>query len=388
MLLNELLSELRREPAKNVVLDTASQIEKYYNQYGDDLYVNFGDFIKVGVNPQSGWYTDPSKNESPTPVGIYAYPIRFVYDKIKNTRDTQNLPYAGDKKYMHFLRPRIKPLELGEIDQKMLQDYVDRARRIFGEQEANSAFNAATTDDKRRLAPGHQFWYFTQFLADKILPLRKIFRRKINNTSSAIAHPMAITWNKVLRQLVDRPIEDYNEWIYISEPEQILFLDVSDFEVIDTVENRSPSMRSRKMDPASWKKFKQDFANAPDKIQFFKDQDEKQYLRFTLDSAQRKYISSLMPDPAERANFYSRTNFLHQGYLDFDVKVIENLILSDAFRNIAGLYRAHPSLIIRAIRNILDRPVNIQIKSVLLDLVDRGIAIPEQARRDIISRFR
>jgi hypothetical protein len=102
--INQIILEARRNPEQNPKISTLENLKKYY---GKGLYVTFKSLEKVGVNPHAKW-------GHMSPIGVFAYPVEFVYDKLVILRDNPsfgeyNLPFAFDKRYIYVLQQTEVP---------------------------------------------------------------------------------------------------------------------------------------------------------------------------------------------------------------------------------------------------------------------------------------
>ncbi len=85
MTFKEYLFEARRSPEQNVKKSVLDQITELAENH-PNAYVTFTQLQKFGANPQSQWNT---------PIGIYAYPIKYVVGK------RMRVPFAGTTQHIY-----------------------------------------------------------------------------------------------------------------------------------------------------------------------------------------------------------------------------------------------------------------------------------------------
>ena len=81
-----LINEARKNPEQNPKISPFHQLRAIADKYGtDNIFVRYSGVNKLGANPQSKWGT---------PLGICAYPLKYVLDS------HGIVPYAGQMPYM------------------------------------------------------------------------------------------------------------------------------------------------------------------------------------------------------------------------------------------------------------------------------------------------
>jgi hypothetical protein len=96
------ISEARKNPEQNPKVSINQAIRQRLNKTKDkidgaitNLFVSFTEIDKLGINPGSRY---------DTPLGIYAYPAKYVMHRIGNEREAARLPFAGIVSMPTFLR--------------------------------------------------------------------------------------------------------------------------------------------------------------------------------------------------------------------------------------------------------------------------------------------
>jgi hypothetical protein len=380
MLLNEFLNELRREPRLNPTKNVTDQLKEIYSSHGDDVYVSFSNIPKVGINPKSLTYTDPSITQEPTPVGIYAYPIKYVLDNVQENDDFDSLPYAGDRRYLLILKPKSKVIELSSLTHYDLDYFLDILRKKIGEQETEQAIWSATLGSRKNLPAGKQFWLLTQFLALELsggkmsIPPEK---SKNIERERTLAHRSGVVWNWLLKKIGIGAILDTNGYIFTSEPVQIVFIDVTDVEVVDTIENltsvRKDKARSeRKIERETWETIKARWPKEP--VDGKADLITQNFLTMLSPNA-KKFLMNQVPSPSDRATIYIQVpSFLGPDFLDFDPKVVAKLLINSGDYNgdFTFKYRNNPEVVISASKIIAAQPMTPELKARIARLVQRS----------------
>lgn len=182
-----------------------------------NAFVSFTSLEKLGINPSTEYYT---------PVGIYAYPLKYVYNEI-GEKDTAWLPFAGDKPYANFfsLSNDANILITTKFPLQLHDDLIDQLAEIFGDDEINELVDEAPKEAEVKTLFG-RFWYVTYKLAKK-------------HGKSAPAY-----WNGLFRKLGIDAVLDLDEGvIHDNEPTQIVIFNPR---VIDEVE-RIKNVRTKEM---------------------------------------------------------------------------------------------------------------------------------------------
>ena len=93
----EFLFERRSNHENNPKISTYDYLKKYKDD--PDVYISMTRIDKIGINPQSKFNT---------PLGVYCYPLREMWNLIETGKTTSDLPFAGDRPYVWILRSKNK----------------------------------------------------------------------------------------------------------------------------------------------------------------------------------------------------------------------------------------------------------------------------------------
>lgn len=190
--------------------------------------VRNGSGIKVGINP------NPMSAE--TPVGVYSYPLREVWDDLV----ANALPYARQKPFVVLLRSTGCLLDLSTYSEGDLSKDVAKLAPIITHLLKGTDIRPEAAIDYwigRRAAPtpGAKIWAVTRGIAEFQANDRHDLTTKINKAVPAI-------WNALLRSLGYGGVDDRGgeSVIHSSEPTQTVFLSPKSFEIIEAFDNRHP----------------------------------------------------------------------------------------------------------------------------------------------------
>lgn len=182
-----------------------------------NLFVSFTDLDKLGINPASVF---------DTPLGIYAYPARFVKSATGANRPMALLPFAGGAQWANIFKVSGNIVDLTHmseaVEQKyydLLQDLIVKIAKPISADENNliqqiipRSVRSATQQSIVASLPGGRFWHVTGQVAKWLL----------DSKYWSGSHTSA--WNKVFRLLgIDGVIDDGRGIIHQNEPSQALF---------------------------------------------------------------------------------------------------------------------------------------------------------------------
>ena len=213
------LAEARKNwdhPAQQKVYG-ADKLRQYAND--DNIYISFTEIDKLGINPNS---------EYQTPLGIYTYPLKHVFDAMDEEDDIGNVPFAGRKPWVYVCKSKIKVLELStydnldndiaKIDQYLkTNDYWKEENGEF-RTPAELINHAIRTARKVSNMDASRMWNITRFISESPTHWNAILRKVLgydaisDKTGIGIIHP--------------------------AEPIQAVFLSIKGIEVIDKIRNK------------------------------------------------------------------------------------------------------------------------------------------------------
>ncbi len=261
----ELVNELRRNPKINVKKSPNEILKNYWKNSTErvgypvtvkDLFVSFTELKKLGINPQSKYNT---------PLGIYAYTVSTVIQLAGDERPmNKSVPFAGDHPYINLFKFIGDGYVL--VINRMREDnttmyFYEQLRKIMSVFEKSEMrggylhtedlvdqFVKEAEEENRALvnSTGGHFWYVT-WRCSEILSNRK-----------KIARPVA--WNWLFRKLgIDAVVDTGAGIIHENEPEQAVFFNTADIELIERIDNKySPAAINTRIEQGVLTKQKQE----------------------------------------------------------------------------------------------------------------------------------
>jgi hypothetical protein len=106
----EQLDEARKNPEMNPKVSAYEALLPYKDD--DNAFIHFTNLNKLGINPLSGFET---------PVGVYAYPLKQVWDlyKVDKAKSLSVLPFGSDRAYIQLFKWNGK----GKLVSDLKKDY-------------------------------------------------------------------------------------------------------------------------------------------------------------------------------------------------------------------------------------------------------------------------
>lgn len=132
----EILNEKRKNPHVNPKTNVYYTIKKRYDETDDyidkdtrNLFANFIGLDKLGTNPRSFYRT--------TPQGVYAYPVRWILDKLHSGASMKEL-YAGGSEFVNLFNidNNANILHIATADRE--QKYLDMIAEIYSDETGKS----------------------------------------------------------------------------------------------------------------------------------------------------------------------------------------------------------------------------------------------------------
>lgn len=213
------LFEKRRNPEVNKTPSYLEVISHYANlPNSDEYYVSFTDVPKIGIKPIPQW--------KDTPIGVYAYPIKYVFDNNGQVR-------FSNRKYANIIKETTPPFNKSTPS----EDILTKARATY----------KAYLLDKLKDHPD------IDYIKDDIeyyvtTPIRATIAKEVYQLASllaslarkeGIATPHYVLHNKLLRMVGIHSVLDNGEgFIYDEEPIQAVFLDNTSYKLVERVETK------------------------------------------------------------------------------------------------------------------------------------------------------
>jgi hypothetical protein len=244
---SEIIAEARRRSDVNLTIPVNAWINNYFReveQKGDmvddtgvlNLFVSLTAIPKLGINPRSHYNT---------PLGIYAYPAEYVFQKVGRKLPLNKLPFAGDEPWVNIFRVSedSNVIDLNEVTQDMYNEYCQRFVEILSKRyesplettnKAVVVFKDEANREARVKTPGGKLWYVSMAVSQAI---NNLYREKTRS----------VTWNKLFRDVgIDGFVDMGNGIIHPSEPTQAVFFSMKPIQVLDRVQNKySPDTREK-----------------------------------------------------------------------------------------------------------------------------------------------
>ena len=228
----DFLFDERRNPEQNPKVPPNQEIGKYLvgNREYRKIFVSFTTVPKLGINPQSKYNT---------PIGIYAYPGKYVYSKTGTRGSMSSLPFAGDSPYINIFKSNGNLLYIDSLkNDNELVGYYEELRGVMSPFERGEMrggymhyndyvgeFIKEANKSARIDSPGGYFWYVTMKCAE------------IVSKQKGIAKPLA--WNWIFRKLgIDGVVDEGQGIIHENEPTQAVFFSMNNIEVLGRADNK------------------------------------------------------------------------------------------------------------------------------------------------------
>jgi len=199
------LHEIRKNPEKNPKLSVVEFLQPYAND--DTYYLHTGPIAKVGVNPSY-----PPSHDSPA--GIYAFNLKKLWPSILRHGNLSGIGYHGGDK-VFVLKSDVEQNSYSIYSKSDMFSALDKLEELSGE---------SYTDDASEL------------IDDGYPSLQVIYllTRRITNGGFK---PQK--WANLLRKIGITRINDPGYgYIHGAEDHQTLFLQPSEFEVIDMMDTK------------------------------------------------------------------------------------------------------------------------------------------------------
>lgn len=296
-----ILAELRRNPQQNPKTNVIDLMNRFKNE--DDVYVTFTELNKIGINPRS---------EYRTPVGIYAYRVKDVWNNFTSQRLANAsrldanmsflVPFAGDQKHVNFFRVKGQNLLFGE-NYKLsdFQNDINKLRTFVDNDLIDDALKMMRAEGTRRTKTYFgKIWYVTYRIAMTLGD--RAWREKMNKGEDPRQNEIAFAWMPLLRKLGYDGVVDPGEGvIYSGEPEQAVFFTTKIMTHLVTVENRIDNPKNyiyRAAEGIAKKWFKSpDFDRIlRDQVEFFKEKQIDDSQKFLFRQVVEEHLLDIFLD--------------------------------------------------------------------------------------------
>ncbi len=220
MLITKIL-EARRNPAQNKKVDILNYLQTVYDQCEllpngqRNAFISFVMIEKLGINPR------PIDNNTPT--GIYAYPVSSVIERMKQGyKFKHSVPYAGGYPIINLLKIKNVDKCLFLSDENLNDRLKLKLGDIFDENEMTTLERVIELNGDS-VYKGFQDFIYSHF-GEKSTPAKL---------------------NSVLKKVgFESVFDDTGNSLIAVEPTQIVFLNSSAVEHIETIQNPMASLET------------------------------------------------------------------------------------------------------------------------------------------------
>lgn len=221
--LKDILNELRRNPELNPKVPALKSLEKYKDN--DSYFITFTSIEKVGLNPKSPFST---------PVGVYAYKLKDVYDELMD----KNYLFGVDRPFVNVIQLNTnKILDLENYTGKS-QD-LQKLKKIY-ESEFNSSFEEVVNEFEN----SKDILYPINTDGKYVYGLMNHISNKKTGKSGQVQKSM-VYFNALLRKIGYDVVIDRTGTIHLLQPSQAVFLAPSSYKVIEKIINKNYDVKAQ-----------------------------------------------------------------------------------------------------------------------------------------------
>lgn len=222
--LKDILMELRRNPELNPKVPALKSLEKYKDD--DSYFITFTSIEKVGLNP---------KTPFSTPVGVYAYKLKDVYDELLE----KNYLFGVDRPYVNVLQINTnKILDLENYSNK--QQDIEKLKKIY-----ESEFDDAFEDIVKEFESSKDILYPINTDGKYVYGLMNHISNKKSGKSGQVKRSM-VYFNVLLRKMGYDVVIDRTGTIHLLQPSQAVFLTPSSYKVVEKIINKNYDIETQK----------------------------------------------------------------------------------------------------------------------------------------------
>jgi len=222
--LKDILNELRKNPELNPKVSAVKALEKYKDD--DSYFITFTSIEKVGLNPKSPFST---------PVGVYAYKLKDVYDELLD----KNYLFGVDRPYVNVIQLNTgKVLDLENYSGK--EQDLKKLEMIYA-----SEFGGSFEDVVKEFESSGDILYPINTDGKYVYGLMNYISNKKTGKSGA-AHKSMIYFNALLRKIGYEVVIDRTGTIHLLQPSQAVFLVPSSYKVVEKIINKNYDSKNQK----------------------------------------------------------------------------------------------------------------------------------------------
>lgn len=222
--LKDILMELRKNPELNPKVSALKSLEKYKDD--DSYFITFTSIEKVGLNP---------KTPFSTPVGVYAYKLKDVYDELLE----KNYLFGVDRPSVNVIQLNTnKILDLENYSNKK-QD-LQKLKKIY-----ESEFKDSFENMVKEFESSKHLLYPINTDGKYVYGLMNHISNKKSGKSGQVQKSM-VYFNVLLRKMGYDVVIDRTGTIHLLQPSQAVFLTPSSYKVVEKIINKNYDVETQK----------------------------------------------------------------------------------------------------------------------------------------------
>lgn len=209
--ITRLLIEERSNKDNNPKYSAYEELEKYKDN--PNIFISFRSIDRVGINPKSSF---------DTPNGVYAYPLREMWDQFDHTKKKIIVPFAGHNPYIYVLETKGNGIDnINDYTREELINDAKKLAKVYGTKTINKLLKDSK-DESLFDSYGGRLWYLTMKL------------NEIHNNGSTVK--WSAIFSKILgyNYIAERTIVGV---IHRHEPIQAVFFNKAGYDVVDKIIN-------------------------------------------------------------------------------------------------------------------------------------------------------
>jgi len=222
---NFLRLEARKNSNVNVKKSINDNLYDYYIKSPElhgkkNAFVSFTELEKLGINPQS---------EYNTPLGIYAYPIEYVLNKIGKNASMSDMEFQGDAPYANAFNAKGNIIDVKRVNRSDYKNYLTKIKEYW-----KKSFTNLTQEYMDSYLHGYsENGEYEGFLLWKIT--RDIAKRIGQKTGK----DPSLVWNNLFISIGIDGVVDYgNGRIHPNEPTQAVFFHIKAVKNVELFDNK------------------------------------------------------------------------------------------------------------------------------------------------------
>lgn len=218
-ILENILKEKRRNPEQNPKISMVDALEKYKDD--PSYFITFTHIEKVGVNPKSPFST---------PVGLYAYNLKDVYDDLYD----KNYLFGSDRPFVNVIKSKAKKMfDLEKYSDKDTD--VAKIKNIY-EKDFNKSFDDLLDEYEKNK---DDVLYPVTSDGKYVYGLMNYISNKKATGAGVGAKKSMIYFNTLLRRIGYDGVFDRTGTVHLLQPSQAVFLVPSSYSTVERIINKN-----------------------------------------------------------------------------------------------------------------------------------------------------